>query len=124
MSRDDRSIPKPRRGPLHLIDAAGYSLAGLRRLWHETAVRIEVFGAVAGLALLELLEAALPRMLVFGGLCLLLLTVEALNTALEELTNRVSPEWSQEAKHAKDLGSAAVALVSLLPIGYLIYLLG
>jgi diacylglycerol kinase (ATP) len=33
---------------------------------------------------------------------------EALNTAIEELVDRVSPELSQTGKHAKDLGSFAV----------------
>jgi diacylglycerol kinase (ATP) len=34
--------------------------------------------------------------------------VEALNTAIEELVDRVSPEVSRTGKHAKDLGSFAV----------------
>jgi len=33
---------------------------------------------------------------------------EALNTAIEEIVDLVSPEWSLPAKHAKDLGSFAV----------------
>ena len=43
-------------------------------------------------------------------LILFLLTsaVEALNTGLEEVVDLVSPEWSQAAKNAKDLGSFAV----------------
>ena len=47
----------------------------------------------------------------FSILFLLLLAIEALNTAIEVLTDLVSPEWSQQAKHAKDLGSLAVALL-------------
>ena len=38
-----------------------------------------------------------------------LIAVEALNTALEELVDHLSPGWSEFAKHAKDLGSLAVA---------------
>ena len=37
-----------------------------------------------------------------------LLLAEALNTAIEEIVDLVSPEWSLAAKHAKDLGSFAV----------------
>jgi len=36
------------------------------------------------------------------------LAVEALNTAIEEIVDHVSPEWSLAAKHAKDMGSFAV----------------
>lgn len=42
--------------------------------------------------------------------CGLVLVAEALNTALEELTNLVSPQWHQLAGRAKDLGAAAVLL--------------
>ena len=38
----------------------------------------------------------------------MVLAVEALNTALEELVDHISPGWSEFAKHAKDLGSFAV----------------
>ena len=39
---------------------------------------------------------------------LVLFCVEALNTAIEELVDRVSPEISVVGRHAKDLGSFAV----------------
>lgn len=113
------AIPVPRPGPLHVIDAAGYSLAGWRRLWQETAARLEVAGALAGGLMLALAGAGLARILIFAGFCLALLIVEALNTALEVLTDRISPEWSIEAKHAKDLGSLAVGLTACLTAGYL-----
>ena len=53
--------------------------------------------------------AALPEVLGLLALGLLLIAVEALNTALEELVDHLSPGWSEFAKHAKDLGSLAVA---------------
>lgn len=101
----------PRRGVLHVIDAAGYSMAGLRRLWRETAARLEVGGA--GILALGFLwrGADLWHWLVAGGLLALILALEALNTAIEVLTDHASPEWSQMAKDAKDLGSLAVGLI-------------
>ena len=47
----------------------------------------------------------------FAILFTMLLAVEALNTAIEVLTDRISPGWSLEAKQAKDLGLLAVALL-------------
>ena len=41
-------------------------------------------------------------------LFLLMMAFEAINTAIEEIVDRVSPEISQMGKHAKDLGSFAV----------------
>lgn len=114
-------IPKPRRGLLHILDAAGYSLAGARRLWRETAARIEICGAILGCFLLAATGAALASILIFAALCAFVLIVEALNTALEEVVDHISPEWSEMAKHAKDLGSLAVALALFLAGLYLGY---
>lgn len=33
---ESRTVPPRRRGLVHVIDATGYSIAGLRRLWLET----------------------------------------------------------------------------------------
>lgn len=104
-------VVPPRGGLLHILDAAGYSLAGLRRLLAETAARLEILAAI-GVALAFLLRGAeLWHWLVAAVLFALVLAVEALNTAVEVLTDRISPEWSQTAKDAKDLGSLAVGLM-------------
>ena len=106
-----RAKPVPRSGVLHIIDAAGYSLAGLRRLLQETAARLELAGIAFGAILLAIKGVGPLHWAIYFGLCTAVLVVEALNTALEELTDRISPEWSIMAKNAKDLGSAAVGLV-------------
>ena len=41
-------------------------------------------------------------------LALVLFAVEALNTAIEVLVDRISPDYAEFAGHAKDLGSFAV----------------
>lgn len=113
----------PRRGLLHAVDAAGYSLAGLRRLWGETAARQEMaFGAVAVAVLLGA-GATAAELGIFAILFLILLAAEAINTAIEVLVDRISPEWSQMAKDAKDLGSLAVGLVILCNLGFLAWVL-
>lgn len=106
-----RSIVPPRGGLLHVVDAGGYSIAGLRRLWLETAARLEVAGAGIVAAAFVLRGAEPWQWLVSGFLLALILAVESLNTAVEVLTDRLSPEWSQMAKDAKDLGSLAVGLM-------------
>lgn len=108
----------PRGGLLHILDAAGYSLAGLRRLWAETAARLECVAAIVVALAFLLRGVELWHWLVAAALLALLLAVEALNTAIEVLTNRISPEWSQMAKDAKDLGSLAVALILLVSGGF------
>lgn len=111
---DERKVVPPRKGVMHLVDAAGYSLQGMRRLLRESAARQEVLAGVLGAAALGLRGASIGQIIGFGMLILALLAVEALNTALEEVVDHLSPGWSEMAKNAKDLGSLAVGLVVLI----------
>lgn len=98
-------------GLAHIFAAAGYSWGGLIRLWSETAFRHELAAFLACIALLVPVGASATELFVLVGLFLLLVAVEALNTAIECLTDHVSPEWSEAARNAKDLGSLAVMCV-------------
>jgi diacylglycerol kinase (ATP) len=101
--------PARKTGVAHFFAAAGYSLAGLRRLARESAFRQEVALILGLLVLFVLLRASLPEIAGLLALGLVLIAVEALNTALEVLVDHLSPGWSAFAKDAKDLGSLAVA---------------
>lgn len=100
--------PAKRAGLSHLWAAAGYSAGGVTRLAREAAFRQEV---VAGLGLLvaySVMEVTVAVRLSAAMLFLLLIAMEAVNTAIEEIIDRISPEMSDTGKHAKDLGSLAV----------------
>jgi diacylglycerol kinase (ATP) len=101
--------PPRKTGVAHFLAAASYSLAGARRLWHESAFRQEVLGLVGLLVLFLLVGASAAEGLGLIILGLIVLAVEALNTAIEEVVDHLSPGWSEFAKNAKDLGSFAVA---------------
>lgn len=117
--------PRPERitGIRHLFAAAGYSLAGIRRLWAETAFRHEALGLPVVCALFWLLAAPLWAYGVFAILWLLLIAVEALNTAVEAIVDHVSPHWSEAARDAKDLGSLAVMALLLANAVFIAYIL-
>ena len=97
-----------KQGFAHLLAAGGYSLAGFLRALKESAFRHEIVFFLASLALFGWIGASLPEFLGLVIIFLLMFGVEALNTAIEELVDRISPEVSHTAKHAKDLGSFAV----------------
>ena len=101
--------PPRKSGVAHFFAAAGYSLGGLRRLSRESAFRQEVALVAGLLVLLAVFGASVAEVLGLLALGLLLVAVEALNTAIEVLVDHLSPGWSQFAKDAKDLGSLAVA---------------
>ena len=97
-----------KRGLAPLVAAGGYSLAGFARVVKESAFRQEIVFFLASLVLFAFVGATLPEFLGLVIIFLLMFGVEALNTAIEELVDRVSPEVSRTGKHAKDLGSFAV----------------
>ena len=95
-------------GVRRIIAATRYSMQGLVRLWKEEAFRHEVYAFAAGLILFAVVGAAAMDYFIFLVLMLILFSAEALNTAIEELVDRISPEISTVGRHAKDLGSFAV----------------
>jgi diacylglycerol kinase (ATP) len=104
---------KPDRtsGIAHFFAAIRYSQAGLRRMWQEAAFRHEVAGGALALIALIGFGASVGQVV---GFCILwcgLATVETLNTALEVLVDHLSPDWSEFARDAKDLGSLAAAFM-------------
>ncbi len=95
-------------GVRHFFAAAGYSWGGFRRLLKEAAFRQELLFFVVAQVILVAAGAGLEAILVSIFLFLGLFAAEALNTAVEEVIDRISPELSNVGKHAKDLGSFAV----------------
>jgi diacylglycerol kinase (ATP) len=103
--------PARKTGLAHFFAAAGYSVGGARRLWREAAFRQEVLGLVGLLVVFAVVGASVAEFLGLAVLSLMVLAVEALNTAIEELVDHASPGWSEFAKAAKDMGSFAVMCV-------------
>lgn len=99
---------------LRIWHALFYSLSGLHHaLRHESAFKQE-----AGLAVvLTLIAVFLPipaiLKLQLVSSHFIVLIVELLNTAIESIVDKASPEYHQLAKQAKDMGSAAV-LVAII----------
>ena len=101
-------LPEKIHGVAHIFAAASYSWAGAKRLWDETAFRHETLAAFLILVIFTLIRADKSFVILAILLILITFAIEALNTAIEEIADMVSPEWSLPAKHAKDLGSLAV----------------
>ncbi|MFD1744987.1 diacylglycerol kinase [Rhizobium helianthi] len=100
--------PEKVDGIRHLLAAQRYSYGGFRRLWREAAFRHELLAFAGALALFLAIGAGALKIVILTCLFLFVLALEALNTAVEELVDRVSPEYSLTGRHAKDLGSFAV----------------
>ena len=105
---------KTRRGLSRVWHATGYSLAGLRAGWNETAFRQEAIVSALLLPAAFWLGDSWMEMVLLAGTVMLVLIVELLNTGIEAAIDRIGPEWHDLSKRAKDMGSAAVLLSLLL----------
>ena len=123
MTSREESLPefvnaqKRRAGFSRMWHATGYSLAGLRAGWSETAFRLEACLAFVLLPLAVWVGRTWVEGTLLAGSVLLVLVVELLNTAVEAAIDRIGPERHDLSKRAKDMGSAAVFLSLLIAGG-------
>ena len=105
---DGKSTYVP-RGPLGIFKALVWSLKGLRQAFlMESSFRLETYGfIVLGPLAFWLGETAVEKLLLFGSL-VLVLSAELLNSSIEAIADKVSPDFHELVGRAKDMGSAAV----------------
>lgn len=100
------------RGPRQIARAFQWSMKGLRAAWrHEASFRLEGYLFVAMFPLgLWLGRGGVEKAILVGSL-ILVLSAELLNSAIEAIVDKASPEFHELAGRAKDMGSAAVLLL-------------
>ena len=105
---------KGKKGLTRLWNALGYSRDGIAAAWtNEAAFREELLLAAITIPLAFYLgETGVDRALLVSSIIFILI-VEILNSAIEAVVDKASPEKHDLAKRAKDMGSAAV-LFSLI----------
>jgi diacylglycerol kinase (ATP) len=108
---------KYRKGLSRVWHATGYSVAGLRAGWSETAFRQEAISSLVLVPLAFWLGKNWVETVLLAGTVVLIMIVELLNTGIETAIDRIGPEWHDLSKRAKDMGSAAVLLSLLLCAG-------
>lgn len=108
---------KHRKGLSRVWHATGYSVAGLRAGWHETAFRQEAIASIVLIPAAFWLGRSWVETVLLAGTVILIMIVELLNTGIETAIDRIGPEWHDLSKRAKDMGSAAVLLSLLLCAG-------
>jgi diacylglycerol kinase (ATP) len=100
------------RGPRQILRAFNWSINGLRAAWrHEASFRLEGYLFVVLFPLGLWLGSGPVEKALLAGSLLLVLSAELLNSAVEAVVDKVSPEFHELAGRAKDMGSAAVLLL-------------
>lgn len=100
---DARNELKGKRGLVRLLNATRYSLAGYKAAWQDE----EAFRQICLLAVIGLPLACRLGRDWAESVLLAVPLVELLNSAIENVVDRISLEWHPLAKKAKDMGSAA-----------------
>ena len=124
MTQERMNRHKGKTGLARIRNALFYSLDGLSAAFrHEEAFRQEILIALVLVPVALVLPVSGTGKAVLVASVLLVLMVELLNSAIESVTDRVSPEDHVLAKRAKDMGSAAV-MISLInvPVVWLLVL--
>jgi diacylglycerol kinase (ATP) len=108
---------KGQTGLKRVLNAAGYSLDGLRAAFTgEAAFRQLVWLNVVLIPCAFLLHVSRAERALLIAVCLFALVVELLNSAIEAAIDRISLDRHPLSKNAKDMGSAA-QFVALCAIG-------
>jgi len=108
-------MPKPGHSGIKRVWLSfGYACKGLKAAWtHEAAFRQVVALCLVLIPAAFFLGRNLPEQALLIAVCLLALIVEAINSAIEAIVDRIGPEIHELSGRAKDIGSAA-GLISLL----------
>ncbi len=105
---------KGKTGLRRIWNALFYSIDGFRAAFrHEDAFRQEALLAAVLIPIAFWLGKTGMEKALLSGTVMLVLVVELLNSGIEAVVDKASPETHELAKRAKDMGSAAV-LLSLL----------
>ncbi|MBT8768651.1 diacylglycerol kinase [Metapseudomonas boanensis] len=117
---------KGQTGLKRILNAAGYSLDGLRAAFQgEAAFRQLVLLNIVLIPLSFFLDVSRGERALMVAVCLLALIVELLNSAVEAAIDRISLERHPLSKNAKDMGSAAqLTALTLIATVWAVILLG
>ena len=100
-----------------LLNATRHSSAGIGyTLRHEQAFRLEATLLIVSIPLACYLAKSLIWFVALVGSVLAIMLVEIINTAIEQVCNAVTRDFRPEIKVAKDCGSAAVLIMSVIAI--------
>jgi diacylglycerol kinase (ATP) len=97
-----------------LWKALFYSLAGLRDAWGHPACRLEMFAIVVAVPSAFAVPVTVSERLLLIGSVVAIFIVELLNTSIESAIDRIGAERHELSRVAKDVGSAAVLVTSLM----------
>lgn len=101
----------------HLFKNTKYALEGLlHALKTESSFRLELFCAIFIISLIIYIDTSITNKLILTVTGILVLIVELINSAIENVVDLVTKDIKPLAKSAKDIGSTAVMFSIILHV--------
>lgn len=95
------------------IKSFEFAINGIKTAWREESnFKVEILLGVIAIALALSLQVNPTQFTLIFLMIIIVLTVEILNTAFEELCDKLQPENDPHVKKIKDLAAAAVLISS------------
>ncbi|OBU43836.1 diacylglycerol kinase [Photobacterium damselae] len=96
-------------GLKRIVDAAGYSVQGLKAAWeNEAAFRQEMVLLLILTIITFFLPVSVVEQVLMIGTLFIVVIAELINSAIEAVVDRIGSEYHELSGRAKDIGSAAV----------------
>ncbi|MEO0894089.1 MAG: diacylglycerol kinase [Pseudomonadota bacterium] len=106
---------QPLKGWARFAAAWRNSRAGFRDLWSdEEAFRLECILLLLSIPAAFWIAPTFLMAAVLIGAVFFILIIEVLNSSIENVVDRIGPERHENSRKAKDMGSLAVLMASLL----------
>ena len=105
------------------IQAFRYAIRGIRQFVNEPHARIHLISTLVVIVLGFILTVSNTEWYILLICCALVLSLEAINSSLEHLTDIASPEIQPKAGLVKDIAAGAVLIASIFAaiIGLMIF---
>lgn len=94
----------------------GFAINGIKLALEERHVRVHIVVALLVVAAGFFFKISQTEWLVCLLLFALIISLEIINTAIEQLVNLVNPQWHPLAGKVKDLSAGAILVASLIAI--------
>lgn len=102
------------RAPKRFLNSFLYVWSGLKSIWREDSFKLEVLAFFVLSIVLALSPWPTWKILIMIATYLLIPLVELLNTAIEDVCNHITTDYSVNIKNAKDKGAAAVLFAIII----------
>lgn len=117
MTKEQKETKKEINLFQNLINKCKYSLQGIKYcLANESSFVLAAIGSCFIIVLGILCDISFVEWVISFGSLALIIIVELLNTAIEATVDMVTLEYNEYAKIAKDCGSAAAGIMSILAV--------